>query len=300
MVNVIWEYDGLSTPEMEQRVSTYSQYAISTSVSGIKNMEAQTLNGISVQKIFFQPDVNIELAIAQIVSATNYIRVLLPTGIQAPIVVSYNASSIPVLQLSLASDTLNEQKLYDYGYYNLRQQLAPVPGVTFPTPDGGKYRQIMVDIDPTKLQAKGLTPTDVVNAVNAETLTLPSGSAKIGDKQYTVLTNAMPTTIEALNNIPVKFVNGATVFVRDIGQVRDASAVQQNIVRQNGERSVLLSVIKNGNASTLAVVKGVRKVLETARAAAPPGLAINELFDQAKLVSTRSRVWSARARSRPG
>ena len=212
VVNVIWQYTGLSTPEMEQRVSTYSQYAISTSVSGIKNMEAQTLNGISVQKIFFQPDVNIDLAIAQIVSATNYIRVLLPTGIQAPIVVSYNASSIPVLQLSLASENLNEQKLYDYGYYNLRQQLAPVPGVTFPTPDGGKYRQIMVDIDPTKLQAKGLTPTDVVNAVNAENLTLPSGLAKIGDKQYTVLTNQMPTTIEALNNIPIKFVNGATVL----------------------------------------------------------------------------------------
>jgi multidrug efflux pump subunit AcrB len=285
VVNVIWQYTGLSTPEMEQRVSTYSQYAISTSVSGIKNMEAQTLNGISVQKIFFQPDVNIDLAIAQIVSATNYIRALLPTGIQAPIVVSYNASSIPVLQLSLASDNLNEQKLYDYGYYNLRQQLAPVPGVTFPTPDGGKYRQIMVDIDPTKLQAKGLTPTDVVNAVNAQNLTLPSGLAKIGDKQYTVLTNAMPTTIEALNNIPIKYVNGATVFVRDVGQVRDASAVQQNIVRQNGQRSVLLSVIKNGNASTLAVVNGVRKVLQTARAAAPPGLAINELFDQAKLVS---------------
>jgi multidrug efflux pump subunit AcrB len=285
VVNVIWQYTGLSTPEMEQRVSTYSQYAISTSVSGIKNMEAQTLNGISVQKIFFQPDVNIDLAIAQIVSATNYIRVLLPTGIYAPIVVSYNASSIPVLQLSLASENLNEQKLYDYGYYNLRQQLAPVPGVTFPTPDGGKYRQIMVDIDPTKLQAKGLTPTDVVNAVNAESLTLPSGLAKIGDKQYTVLTNAMPTTIEALNNIPVKFTNGATVFLRDVGQVRDASAVQQNIVRQNGQRSVLLSVIKNGNASTLAVVNGVRKVLQTARAAAPSGLVINELFDQAKLVS---------------
>jgi multidrug efflux pump subunit AcrB len=285
VVNVIWQYTGLSTPEMEQRVSTYSQYAISTSVSGIKNMEAQTLNGISVQKIFFQPDVNIDLAIAQIVSATNFIRVLLPAGIQAPIVVSYNASSIPVLQLSLASDNLNEQKLYDYGYYNLRQQLAPVPGVTFPTPDGGKYRQIMVDIDPRKLQAKGLTPTDVVNAINAENLTLPSGSAKIGDKQYTVRTDAMPTTIEALNNIPIRFVNGATVFVRDVGQVRDASAVQQNVVRQNGQRSVLLSVIKNGNASTLAVVNGVRKVLQIARAAAPDGLVINELFDQAKLVS---------------
>src|SRR6478735_7139448 len=273
VVSVIWQYTGLSVPEMEQRVTTYSQYSISSNVTGIKNMEAQTLNGISVQKIYFQPDVNLDLAIAQIVAATNAIRALMPAGIQPPIVVQYNASSVPVLQLALTSDRLSEQQLYDYGLYNLRQQLAPVPGVTFPTPDGGKYRQIMVDIDPTKLQAKGLTPTDVVNAVNAENLTLPSGLAKIGDKQYTVLTNQMPTTIEALNNIPVKFVNGATVFVRDVGQVRDASAVQQNIVRQDGQRSVLLSVIKNGNASTLAVVKGVRKVLDSARAAAPPGLA---------------------------
>jgi len=285
VVTVIWQYTGLSTTEMEQRVTTYSQYAISTSVNGIKNMEAQTLNGISVQKIFFQPDVNIDLAIAQIVSATNYIRVLMPTGIQAPIVVNYNASSIPVLQLSLASENLNEQKLYDYGYYRLRQQLAPVHGVTFPTPDGGKYRQIMVDIDQTKLQARGLTPTDVVNAVSAQNLTLPSGLAKIGDRQYTVRTNAMPATIEDLNNIPIKFVNGATVFVRDVGQVRDAWAVQQNIVRKNGQRAVLLSVIKNGNASTLSVVNGVRKALQTARAAAPPGLTVDELFDQAKLVS---------------
>ena len=285
VVTVIWQYTGLSTPEMEQRVTTYSQYAISTAVSGIRDMEAQTLNGISVQRIFFQPDVNIDLAVTQIVSATNYIRVLMPPGIQAPLVVNYDASSIPVLQLSLDSDNLNEQQLYDYGYYNLRQRLAPVHGVTFPTPDGGKYRQIVVDIDPTKLQAKGLTPTDVVNAVNAQNLTLPSGLAKIGDKQYTVRTNAMPTSIEALNNIPIKSVNGAWVFVRDIGHVRDAFAVQQNIVRQNGKRSVLLSVIKNGNASTLAVVNGVRKALQVARAAAPPGLTINELFDQAKLVS---------------
>jgi multidrug efflux pump subunit AcrB len=286
VVTVIWQYTGLSTPEMEERVTTYSQYAISTAVSGIRNMEAQTLNGISVQKIYFQPDVNIDLAISQIISATNYIRVLMPTGIQAPLVVQFNASSIPVLQLSLVSDNLSEQKLYDYGYYRLRQQLAPVHGVTFPTPDGGKYRQIMVDIDPTKLQARGLTPTDIVNAISAENLTLPSGLAKIGDKQYTVRTNAMPTSIEDLNNIPVKFTNGATVFIRDVGQVRDAWAVQQNVVRQNGRRAVLLSVIKNGNASTLAVVNGVRKALQVARAAAPPGLTINELFDQAKLVST--------------
>jgi multidrug efflux pump subunit AcrB len=285
VVTVIWQYTGLSTPEMEQRVTTYSQYAISTAVSGIKNMEAQTLNGISVQRIFFQPDVNIDLAVTQITAATNFIRQLLPTGIQAPLVVNYDASSIPVLQLSLDSNDLNEQQLYDYGYYTLRQRLAPVPGVTFPTPDGGKYREIVVDIDPWKLQAKGLTPTDVVNAVNAQNLTLPSGLAKIGDKQYTVRTNAMPTTIEALNNIPIKSVNGAWVFVRDVGQVRDAFAVQQNIVRQDGKRSVLLSVIKNGNASTLAVVNGVQKALQTARAAAPPGLTINQLFNQATLVS---------------
>jgi len=285
VVSVIWQYTGLSTEEMEQRVTTYGQYSISTNVTCIKDMEAQTLNGISVQKIYFQPDVNLDLAIAQIVAATNTIRALMPAGIQPPTVVQYNASSVPVLQLSLSSDRLNEQKLYDYGYYNLRQQIAPVPGVTFPTPDGGKYRQIMVDIDPLKLQARGLTPSDVVNAVNAQNLTLPSGLAKIGDTQYTVRNNAMPTSIDDLNNIPLRYTNGPTVFLKDVGQVHDGWAVQQNIVHDNGRRSVLLSVIKNGNASTLAVVNGVRKVLQVARAAAPPGLNINELFDQSKLVT---------------
>ena len=217
VVTVIWQETGLSTPEMEQRVTTYSEYTISSNVNGIKDIEAQTLNGISVQKIFFQPDVNLDLAIAQIVSATNSVRVVLPAGIQPPIIVQYNASSVPVLQISLSSDTLGEQQLYDYGLYNLRQRLAPIHGVTFPTPAGGKYRQIMVDIDPVKLQAKGLTPMDVVNAVNAQNLTLPSGTAKIGDTQYTVRTNAMPTTIADLNDIPIKYVNGALVFVKDVG-----------------------------------------------------------------------------------
>jgi multidrug efflux pump subunit AcrB len=285
VVSVIWQYTGLSTPEMEQRVTTSSQYSISSSVNGVKTMEAQTLNGISVQKIYFQPDVDLDLAISQIVAGTNAIRALMPAGIQPPIVVQYNASSVPVLQLSLTSDRLSEQQLYDYGIYNLRQQLAPVPGVTFPTPDGGKYRQIMVDIDPLKLQAKGLTPLDVVNAVNAQTLTLPAGLAKIGDTQYTVRTNAMPVTIADLNNIPIRYTNGPTIFIKDVGQVHDGWAVQQNIVRTDGRRSVLLSVIKNGNASTVAVVNGVRQVLQVARAAAPPGLSISELFDQSKLVT---------------
>jgi multidrug efflux pump subunit AcrB len=285
VVSVIWQYTGLTTPEMEQRVSTYSQYSISANVNGIKNMEAQTLNGLSIQKIYFQPDVNLDLAIAQIVSATNSIRALMPPGIQPPIVVQFNASSVPVLQLSLNSDSLNEQQLYDFGIYRVRQQLAPVPGVTLPTPAGGKYRQIMVDIDPDKLLSRGLTPLDIVNAVNTQNLTLPSGTAKIGDTQYTVRTNATPASINDLNMIPVKFVNGATIFLKDVAQVRDGSLVQQNIVREDGRRSVLLSIIKNGNASTLAVVNGVKKALVATRAAAPAGLRISELFDQSVFVT---------------
>jgi multidrug efflux pump subunit AcrB len=285
VVSVIWQYTGLSTPEMEQRVSTYSQYSISTNVNGIKNMEAQTLNGLSVQKIYFQPDVNLDLAIAQIVSAPNAIRALMPPGVQPPIVVAFNASSVPVLQLSLSSNTLNEQQLYDYGIYRVRQQLAPVPGVTMPTPAGGKYRQIMVDIDPAKLVSRGLTPLDVVNAVNAQNLTLPSGTAKMGDTQYAVLTNATPSTIDDLNNIPIKTSNGATIFVKDVGQVHDGWLVQQNIVREGGRRSVLLSIIKNGNASTLNVVNGVRNALTALRAAAPAGMKISELFDQSVFVT---------------
>jgi multidrug efflux pump subunit AcrB len=285
VVTVIWQETGLSTPEMEQRVTTYSEYSISSNVNGIKDIEAQTLTGISVLKIYFQPDVNLDLAIAQMVSATNSIRAILPPGIQPPIVVQYNASSVPVLQISLSSNTLNQQQLYDYGLYNLRQQLAPIHGVTFPTPAGGKYRQIMVDLDPAKLLAKGLTPSDVVNAVNAQNLTLPSGTVKVGDTQYTVRTNATPSTIDDLNDIPIKVVNGATVFVKDVSQVRDGSAVQQNIVRADGRPSVLLSVIKNGNASTVDVVRRVKEALNVARASAPPGMKIKELFDQSVFVN---------------
>src|SRR6202522_1612850 len=286
VVTIIWQYTGLSTPEMEQRVTTYSEYSLSSSVNGIRDIEAQTLNGISVQKVFFQPDVNLDLAISQIVAGTNSIRALMPAGIQPPIVVQYNASSVPVLQIGLSSETLNEQQLYDYGIYRVRQQLAPVPGVTVPTPAGGKYRQIMVDIDSDKLLARGLTPLDIVNAVNTQNLTLPSGTVKMGDTQYTVRTNATPASINDLNMMPVKFVNGATILLKDVAQVRDGSMVQQNIVRDNGRRSVLLSVIKNGNASTLTVVNGVKKAIEVARGTAPAGLKISELFDQSVFVTS--------------
>ena len=284
VVSVIWQFTGLNTIEVEQRFTTYSQYAISSNVNGIKDIEAETVDGISVQKLYFQPDVNLSLAISQVVAATNAIRSLLPTGTQPPIVVQYSASAVPVLQIALSSDKLSEAQLYDYGIYRLRQMLAPIHGVTLPTPAGGKYRQIMVDIDPVKLLSKGLTPLQVVNAVNAQNLTLPGGDEKIGKTDYTVRINSMPPTIEALNDIPVAYQNGATVFLRDTGHVRDGNLVQQNVVRADGKRSVLLSIIKNGNASTLTVVNAVKHVLNIAREAAPPGMVIKSLFDQSLFV----------------
>jgi len=284
VVTVIWQYTGLTPEEMEQRVTTYSEYAISTSVGDIRNMESQSLSGLSVEKIFFQPNVNIDLAIAQIVSATNYIRVLMPTGIQSPLVVQYNASSVPVLQLSLSSDTLNEQQLYDYGIYQIRQQLAPIAGITLPTPYGGKYRQIMVDLDPDSLRARGITPNDVVNAVNAQNLTLPSGDAKMGDKQFIVRVNSLAQSIAALDRLPIKQVGPTTVYLSDVAHVRDGWAVQQNIVHTEGRRSVLLTIIKNGDASTLDVVNRVKAALPAIQKAAPPGMQIHLLFDQSVFV----------------
>jgi len=286
VVSVIWQYTGLSATEMEQRFTTYAQYSISSNVNGIKNMEAETVNGISVEKIYFQPDVDLSLAISQTVAATNAIRSYMPAGTQPPIIVQYSASAVPVLQVALSSDRLSEAQLYDYGIYRLRQMLAPIHGVTLPTPAGGKYRQIMVDIDQTKLLAQGLTPLQVVNAVNAQNLTLPGGDAKIGATDYTIRTNSMPPTIEALNDIPVAYQNGATVFLRDIGHVRDGNRVQQNVVRADGKRSVLISIIKNGNASTMTVVNAVKHMLSLARKAAPAGMVIKSLFDQSVFVTS--------------
>lgn len=286
VVSVIWQYTGLTPEEMDQRVTTYSEYSISSNVNDIRNMEAQSLSGISVTKIFFQPNVNIDLAISQIVSATNSIRALMPTGIQPPIVVQYNASSVPVLQLSLSSDRMNEQQLYDYGIYRLRQALAPIQGITLPTPYGGKYRQIMVDIDPEALRATGISPNDVVNAVNAQSLTLPSGDAKIGDKQFIVRTNTSAPTIDALNRVPLRQIGPTTIHLSDVAHVRDGWAVQQNVVRTNGRRAVLLTIIKNGDASTLDVVNRVKAALPDIRAAAPPGMNIDMLFDQSVFVQS--------------
>jgi multidrug efflux pump subunit AcrB len=284
VVTVIWQYTGLSPAEMEQRITTYSEYSISASVSDVRNIESQTLEGIAVEKIYFQPNVNISLAIAQLVSASNAIRALMPAGVQPPIIVQYNASSVPVLQLSLSSDTLNEQQLYDYGLYQIRQQLAPIPGITLPTPAGGKNRQIMVYLDPDALRARGVTPNDVLNAVNAQSLTLPAGDAKLGDQQFIVRVNAMPLSVRELQHLTIKQVGPTTVYLSDVAHVADAWAAQANIVHTEGKRAVLLTIIKNGDASTLDVVNQVKAALPSIQKAAPPGMQIHMLFDQSVFV----------------
>ncbi len=285
VVSIIWTYTGLDTTEMEQRVTTYSEFSLSNNVNGIKNIESQTLQGVTIEKVYFQPDVSVDLAIAQIVSSTNSIRAVLPPGIQPPIVVRYSASAVPVIQLALSSDKESEQQLYDYGMYRVRQAVTSTPGATLPAPFGGKMREVMVDLDLHALQGLGLAPSDVVNAMTAQNLTEPSGQAKIGSIQYPFELNATPTTIEALNRIPIKIVNGAPVLVQDVAYVRDGYQVQQNIVRDDGSRGVLLEILKNGNASTLEVVNNVKALLPGLRAAAPKDLVITPLFDQSVYVS---------------
>ncbi len=286
VVSVIWTYTGLDTREMEQRVTTYSEFSLSNNVSGIKNIESTTLQGVTVEKVYFQPDVSIDLAISQIVASTNSIRAVMPPGIQPPIVVRYSASAVPVIQLALSSPTESEQQLFDYGQYRVRQAITSTPGATLPAPYGGRQRQVMVDLDLHALQGLGLAPSDVVNALTAQNLTEPSGQAKIGDTQFSVELNATPTTIEALNRIPVKVVNGTPVLVQDVAYVRDGYQVQQNIVRADGKRAALLTILKNGDASTLTVVNTVKSLLPSIRAAAPKDLKITPLFDQSVFVSS--------------
>ena len=286
VVSVIWQYTGLTPQEMEQRVSTYTEYAYSANVSDLKTMESETLEGLSVERLYFQPNVNISQAIAQVDAASNAIRALLPSGVEPPIIVQYNASSVPVLQISLTSDTLNQQQLYDYGLYQIRQALAPIPGLTLPTPYGGKFRQIMVDLDPDAMRAKGVTPNDVVTAVNAQSLTLPSGDVKMGAKQMIVSLDSSAKSLASLDHVPVRQVGGVTVLLSDVAHVRDGWAVQQNVVHTDGKASVLLTIIKNGDASTLSVVNAVKAALPGIQAAAPKGMKVDLLFDQSVFVTS--------------
>ena len=284
VVTVIWSYSGLSAKEMEQRVTTFSEFVMAV-VNDVKAIDSQTVNGASVIKISFQPQVRIDAAMSQIGAAVNSIRFRMPPGVNPPWILRFSASTVPIIQLSLSSDTLSESELYDYGLFRVRQQLSTVPGTLLPAPYGGVARQIMVDMDQNALLAKGITPTDVTAAINAQNLTLPSGTAKIGAREYTVSTNSSPVDALSLNDVPVKTVNGSLVYMRDIAHVRDGWAVQQNASRADGKPNVLLSVMKTGSVSTLEIVNQIKNdVLPTSRAAAPKGMKIKELFDQSLFV----------------
>jgi CzcA family heavy metal efflux pump len=284
VVTVIWSYSGLPAKEMEQRITTFSEFVMAV-VNDVKAIDSQTVNGASVIKISFQPQVRIDAAMSQVGAAVNSIRFRMPPGVNPPWIVRFSASTVPIIQLSLSSDTLSESEIYDYGLFRVRQQLTTVPGTLLPTPYGGVARQIMVDLDQNALLAKGLTPIDVTAAINAQNVTLPSGTAKVGSREYTVTTNSSPVDALMLNNVPIKTVNGSLVYMRDIAHVRDGWSVQQNVARANGKPAALLTIMKTGSVSTLDIVNQIKNdVLPTSRAAAPKGLKITELFDQSIFV----------------
>ena len=285
VVSIIWTYNGLSAQEMGQRIANSSERSLTTTVNDIEHIESQSLTGISVIKIFFQPTANIQTAIAQVVSISQAQVRQLPPGITPPLVIIYSASSIPVIQLGLSGATLSEQQLNDIAVNGLRPKLVTIPGAAVPFPYGGKTRVVSVDLDTQALQARGLTPADVISAVNAQNLILPGGSAKIGDTEYSVHLNGSPDTIAGLNEIPVRTTAGATTTLRDVAHVRDGFQPQTNIVRQDGRRGVLLSVLKNGGSSTLAIVNELRARLPSIAATLPKELVITPLFDQSVFVT---------------
>ena len=285
VVVIVWTYTGLDTTDMASRITTYSEFGLTNNVNNIKRLESQTLQGTTIEKVYFDSAVSIDLAIAQVVSSVNSIRAVMPTGVQPPVVLRFSASSQPVLQLALSSATQSGAALYDYAMYRIRQTLSTTPGATLPAPYGGSPRQIMVDLDLHALQANGMTPTDVINAVASQNVVVPSGLAKFGNIQYPIRLNAAPEQLADLNKIPIRVVNGTPILVRDVAYVRDGSPPQQNFVRANGQNSVLMPIYKNGPASTLTVVDSVKQKLPIIRAAAPKGVDIKPLFDQSVFVS---------------
>jgi multidrug efflux pump subunit AcrB len=286
VVSIVWTYNGFSAQDMANRITSNYERALTSDVEDIEHIESQSLNGVSVVKIFFHPGADINRAIAEAASNSASILRVLPPGTLPPNIITYNASTVPILQLGLSSDTLSEQQLYDLGNSAIRTQLATVQGAAVPLPFGGKVRQIMVDIDPRALQAKGLAPLDEVNAINAQNLILPGGTAKIGAKEYNVQMNGSTDTVAALNDLPIKTVAGGVVYVRDVAHVRDGYAPQTNIVRSDGKRAALLTVEKSGNTSTLTIIQQVKSLLPHIAAGLPSALHITALSDQSVFVKS--------------
>ncbi|HEX3891629.1 MAG TPA: efflux RND transporter permease subunit [Terracidiphilus sp.] len=284
VVTVVWQYTGLSAQEMANRIVFNSERGMTTTVNDIEHIESQSLNGIAVIKVFFQPHVNVASAVAQITSISQVQLRSLPPGTTPPFIIQYNASSVPVLQLGLSGEGLNEQQLNDLATNTIRTQLATIEGAQTPYPYGGKQRQIQVDLDPVALQAKGLSPGDVVNAVAVQNLIVPSGTAKIDKFEYAIETNSAPSVVEQLNDLPIRAVNGAVIYVRDVAHVRDGNPPQTNIVRVDGRRAILMSILKTGSSSTLDIIAGIQSKLKSIQGQLPPQLRINPLSDQSIFV----------------
>jgi multidrug efflux pump subunit AcrB len=280
IVTVVWNFSGLSAEQMANRIVSSSERGMTTTVNDIEHIESNSLNGIAVIKVFFQPHVNVANAVAQVTSISQVVLRQLPPGTTPPFIIQYNASSVPVLQLGLSGEGLDEQKLNDLGLNTIRTQLATVEGAQTPYPYGGKQRQIQVDLNLNALQAKGLSPSDVVNAINAQNVIAPSGTMKIDRFEYAIETNSAPDMIGQLNQLPIKAVNGAIIYIRDVAHVRDGSPPQTNIVRVDGRRAILMNVMKVGSASTLEIIEGVRSKIEGMRGQLPEQLKISALSDQ--------------------
>ncbi|MGA2906922.1 MAG: efflux RND transporter permease subunit [Terracidiphilus sp.] len=286
VVTVVWNFSGLSADQIANRIVTNAERGMTTTVNDIDHIESQSLVGVGIIKIFFHPQVNIGQAVAQVTSISQVQLRSLPPGTTPPFIIQYNASSVPVLQLGLSGPGLNEQQLNDIATQTIRIQLATVEGAQTPFPFGGKQRQIQVDLDLNALEAKGLSPTDVVNAIAAQNVIAPSGTIKLDRFEYQVETNSAPTVLDALNNMPIKTVNGATVYIRDVAHVRDGSPPQTNIVRVDGHRAIMMNVMKTGSASTLDIIRDVRDIISSPslKGQLPPQLKIVALADQSIFV----------------
>ncbi len=284
VVSVVWNYAGLSPEEMEKRMVTIFERAMTTTVNDIEHIESQSYSGVSVTRVYFQPDAKIEVALSQITAISQTLLKIFPPGTTPPSIIKYDASSVPIIQLGLESKTLSEQELFDLGQNFIRTQLATIQGAAIPLPYGGKFRQVMVDINPDQLYAKQLSPVDVSNALATQNLILPAGDAKIGNIDYQVKINSSPRILSEMNRLPIKIVNGAAVYLGDVAQVRDGYSVQTSIVRANGSRGALLTVLRSGRASTLAVVNNVKAALPKILASLTPELHVRELFDQSLFV----------------
>src|SRR2546423_5647407 len=284
VVSVVFNYSGLSPEEMEKRMVNNYERALTTTVNDIEHIESQSLTGVSVVKIFFQPGAKIEAATAQVTAISQAAIRSMPPGTTPPFIIRYSASNVPILQVAMQSESLSEQQLFDYGINFVRTDMTTIQGIQIPYPYGGKQRLIMIDIDPQRLFAWGLSPRDVNNAIGQQNVIVPTGTAKIGANEYPIVLNSSPDLLAQIETIPIKTVNGTTVYVRDVAHVRDGNSPQTNIVHAEGQRSVLMSILKQGSASTLDVVRSVREVLPTTLARLPKDLKVALLFDQSIFV----------------